>query len=129
MADQGKKLFDYLNSLDGVDAKHIVDLTIKGKPYTAVEYEQAGQTRLYVLGKLPACYRRSAKTMFRINGGDCDWYVACYMQKEPIEPHFAPFHPCGINFMLFAWDHASHKRIDYYEPRTRDRVNILLQEM
>jgi hypothetical protein len=57
------------------------------KPYTARGY--------YLLGELPASYKRLKRTAYRVNAGR--YYVAAYWQDDVVTKH----HPFGRMFMLF----------------------------
>jgi hypothetical protein len=121
------KLTDWLLSFPHVSDVREITATIKGKTYIGAHYCDSNfnnEPRLYLLGDLPACYRRTTKTAFVIDGAD--WYVACYMQSEPIPERFAAYHPCGKHFMLCQWKVTDGTPIDHYYLKPYDRVPTTL---
>lgn len=119
-------LKDWFISLgDHISDVRDVRVAIGRAIYDGVSYRDANfanEPRLYLLGDLPAAYKRSTHTAFVIAGAD--WYVACYMPAERITPEFAPFHPFGPHFMLCRWQVPSGEAIDAYEPRPYTRVLV-----
>ncbi len=120
------QLTSWLSQFPAVSDISEITVTIKGTKYTGARYCDSNfgnKPRLYLLGALPACYRRSSRTAFVIDGAD--WYVAAYMEQRRITEEFAPFHPCGEHFMLCCWD-APDGAIDRYELRPYNRVAATL---
>ena len=121
------QLTTWLSQFPTVSEIREINVTIKGTTYNGVSYRDSNfgnEPRLYLLGALPACYRRSSRTAFVIDG--VDWYVACYMTAERITLQFAPFHPCGEHFMLCRWGVPDGSAIDRYELRPYNRVAATL---
>lgn len=123
------KLKAYLETLPNVSRVRIVTVSIKGTSYEGCSYVDSNfgeQPRLYLLGFLPACYKRSTRTAFVIDGAD--WYVACYMQSAETlnNPQYAPYHPLGFHFMLCRWAVPDGGAIDRYEMRPYNRVPALV---
>jgi hypothetical protein len=123
-----KKLVEWLSQFPAVSDVREISVSIKGTTYNGASYRDSNfgdKPRLYLLGALPACYRRSSRTAFVIGGND--WYVACYMEARRIEenPSFAPFHPCGEHFMLCRWEVPDGSAIDRFELRPYNRVPVL----
>lgn len=87
-------------------------LTIQGVRYVACAYVQNGQRRIYVVGERPKCVMRRAKTCFRFDNLETDWYVAAYMPRERLCLNNHEFHPLGANFLLCAWRVPSGEPID-----------------
>jgi hypothetical protein len=115
---------NYLRTLPNCSGVLPVAVTIKGTRYEGAAYideaHNKEETRFYLLGELPACYRRSRHTTFRFDGDSRDWYIAGYMPRENLKPENARYNPCGINFLLMAWNHSS--AIDAHEPTPYARV-------
>lgn len=104
-------------------------VTIKGTTYQGASYidpSHNSQERIYLLGKLPACYRRSTRTCFRVTGDTRDWYVAAYMPAERLADEYLPFHPFGEHFMLVPWGVPDGSKIDRYAERPYARVSATL---
>lgn len=120
------KLTDWLAAIPTVSDIREITVTIKGTVYQGAAYRDANfanEPRYYMLGRLPAYYRRSARTAFVIDGAD--WYIACYITAERITPEYAPYHPCGEHFMLCRWQVPNGDAIDCYEPRHYRRVSAI----
>lgn len=119
-------LANWLAAMPHITCVRDIVVTIKGKRYAGAAYHDAhdagNKMRLYLLGELPACYRRSARTAFVIDGAD--WYVACYMQSEETmrDPRYSSHHPHGKHFILCRWAVPDGSAIDRYEPRPYNRV-------
>ena len=97
----------------------------KGMKYTDHRFNNVGIERVYLLGDLPTCYKRKAKTTFTFPGDPRDWYICAYMPPErfaTLEDQFKPFHPFGPHFLLTAWTH--NERLDHYEENKYTRVPI-----
>lgn len=122
-----ESLIEFLRS-HKCDKVEPIAITIKGTRYMGARYtdrHDPGRVRLYLLGDLPACYRRSSRTVFRFPGDEQDWYIAAHINADRITPENARFHPGGANFMLIAWDASDP--IDHYENRPRTRVVVTLE--
>jgi len=83
--------------------------------------------KLYLLGDLPAAYKRSSKTCFRFIGDSRDWYVACHSTPEVVnDDRFKPYHPLGVSVMLCPWAVPDGLAIDHYEPKPYARVGATI---
>lgn len=83
---------------------------------------------LYLVGPLPASYRKRSRTVYRFEGDAREWYVAGYADARAMAPQFAKFHPFGVAFYLRPWDVPGGESIDAGEwyagkPVTYTRVN------
>jgi hypothetical protein len=123
-------MFDTLKAwLEQHDCKEVfpIRVTIKGTSYEGVEYFQNNQYRIYLLGDLPSCYKRSRRTCFRLGSRDGDYYIACYANKNVTgDLRYQRYHPCGPNFMLSRWDVPDGSAIDAHEQRPFTRVQCRL---
>lgn len=120
------KLTEWLAAFDHTSDVSEISVTIKGTTYVGARYTQNDSVRLYLLGALPACYRRSTRTAFVIDGED--WYIACYMEGGKIAADNAQYHPHGEHFMLCKWSVPSGDAIDRYEPTPYTRVPTTIRE-
>jgi hypothetical protein len=116
-------LTDWLNSL-GIDDARAMTLTIRGTTYEAARYRDPkhpdAPERIYVIGRLPSCYRRSTHTVFLFEGDPHDWFVCAYMPADRLNDEITQLHPFGETFILTPWTHA--EPIDRHEPRPYSRV-------
>lgn len=113
----GTDISSWLHSL-GYDARPAVSpLRIGSVSYVGAEYRHDTVQRLYLLGDLPACYRRSSRVVFRIPHDERDWFVATYSDAAPSHPNRPPFGPF---FILHPW--TAPEPIDRYERTPRKRV-------
>jgi hypothetical protein len=124
-----KRVADYLAGLPGVQEVRPIRLAIGRQRYHGAWYRQARdhngtpyqQEACYLVGGLPAAYRRSTRVAFILPNSAADWYVACYMPADrAADPKFAAYHPFGATFQLMPWTAA--EPIDKYEPRPRRRI-------
>lgn len=119
-------LIEWLNQFPQVSNTREIVVTIKGKRYLGAAYRDSvfdNRDRYYLLGELPACYKRSSRTAFVIDGAD--WYVACYLPKVQLlmlTSEQATYHPFGEYFMLCRWQVPDGRTIDAYEIRPYNRV-------
>ncbi len=114
-----------LAAIDHLSNVRPIAVTIRGTRYEGAAYESTitrDKTVYYLLGERPACYLRSSRTVFVIDGAD--WYVQCYMPAERITPEIAAYHPHGAHFQLAAWSVPSGEAIDRYEMRPYNRVPV-----
>lgn len=99
----------------------------KGKPYSDSEdwipIETYEVHALYLLGELPASYRRSSKTCYVRNGDGRDWFVAGYYDKADVNP----LQPFGRHFLLQPW--TADLPIDQEEGKPRERMRIDVQSL
>lgn len=132
----------YLASLPSIAQIVPGTITIKGTDYECAWYTQTSQPvpsapnqsvshdrRIYCLGKLPACYRRSSHTVFRFPADIRDWYIACYMDTanlHRLKPEQMKYHPFGEMFILSAWQVPDGSAIDRYETRPYTRIAATL---
>lgn len=72
---------------------------------------------LYLVGPLPAAYRRSRCVAFRLPGDSRDWYVAGYYPSDLPNEH----HPLGRMLTLRPW--LDGEPIDAWRPRPYRRVD------
>jgi hypothetical protein len=141
------KVAEWLSTLPHVADVHPVSVTIKGKVYHGARYKQTvpiapgcpayarGERahiaeHMYLLGELPAHYRRSTKACYAIEGDDREWYVSSYFQDD-VMVHGSKFklhHPFGNTFMLSPWAVPDGGKIDQYEPRPYARVPLTIHE-
>jgi len=73
---------------------------------------------LYLVGPLPAAYRRTRRTVFRLPGDGRDWYVAGYYPVD--QPN--EYHPLGRMLQLRPWTDPSGRAIDAWSERPYPRV-------
>ena len=110
------KLVQWLKACDGVTHVSDVTMTIGKATWRGARYTQRGEERYYLIGYLPAGYRREC---FRRNLDDRDWYVAGYMQNmvDLQAPHHA-HHPFGRHWIMMCWDHERlGGRIDRHDTK------------
>ena len=75
---------------------------------------------LYLVGPLPAAYRRSQRVAFRLPGDGRDWYVAGWYPADlPNE-----YHPLGRMLTLRPW--LDGEPIDVWAPRPYRRVDATI---
>lgn len=117
------RIVKWLNSLQQVSDVQPITVTIKGTRYIGASYRDdifGGKLRLYLLGRLPACYRRSTRTVFVID--NADWYIASYMRADRLNAENKRYHPFGEMFMLCRWQVSDGSAIDRWELRPYNRV-------
>lgn len=114
---------DVAKWLRGLGCKNVlpVCVTIKGKDYQGARYVQQNSVRVFLVGKLPAAWLRSQKTVFRFNWDKRDWYVGTYVTDAALKSH-SGMHPFGYTFILFPWDVPSGETIDKYEHKPYTRI-------
>lgn len=83
--------------------------------------------RLYLVGDLPASYRKRPNgTCYTFKGGIHEWYVAGYYPPSNATAEslarFAAFHPFGANVLLFAWSLPNGDKIDRYSEKPYQRI-------
>lgn len=95
-------IVEFLESCDCINIEPMW-LTIGRSVYPAARYKQPRDygaiKAIYVVGELPASYRRSSHTVFL--AGNDKWYLAAYYNQKPN----SQFHPLGHNFMLMQAEH------------------------
>jgi hypothetical protein len=131
-------LQEWLESHGCYDVSPVV-LTIGRTTYEGCRYRkriealQNARTRepyvreaIYVLGGLPAAYRRSTKVAFRFTGDDRDWYVGGYVTEAvATSPDTERFHYEGYAaFQLFPWDASDGLQIDSFEEHPYRRIEV-----
>lgn len=119
----------WLASLESVASVEAVRVTIGKACFDGARYvdKQTGDSRLYLLGEVPASYRRSTHVCYNFEGDSRDWYIAYYMPRERLTPEYAPHHPFGPHFGLFAWSVPDGSRIDSHEEKSYARVAATLE--
>ncbi len=144
------KLTDWLETFEHISTVTPMTIEIQGKIYEAASYvakfnttescdayrrgeRTYWQSFIYVLGELPACYRRSSHVAFTIAGDPSEWYVACYWpgliyRKQLSDATPTEYQPFGPNFMLSPWNTADGKAIDYYEDKSYKRVLLTVMK-
>lgn len=92
--------------------------------------KQFTQEAYYLLGALPASYKRSTRTCYRFTKyGTRDWYVVCHMPAERITAEYALYHPHGASFTLMPYDGTpAAPTIDHLEPHVYTRITAHVQE-
>lgn len=140
LSDTHRALLAHLRSCSSMLTVRPCTVTIGGEQWPAAYYQQereapAGcrnpgryvQTAIYVVGPLPATYKK-AKTYMEAGlrghricfpfaepheGAPREWYVAGGMY-EPPAPEYAQYHPLGCWFQLMPWYIANcpQERID-----------------
>lgn len=120
---------EWLSKLSNIRDVQEACVTIRGTTYDGVSYRDDNHgdgERLLLIGELPSCYRRSARTTFRFEGDERDWYVACYWNLEAAahagRPLVNEYHPSGATFMLCPWQIPSGEAIDCWDERPYARV-------
>ena len=124
MAEQ--TLAEWLNTLETVQPRFTVTTTVNlGKEtFQGCSYRDTnGDTRLYLLGKLPKSYMRRRKTCYSVLA--VDWYVAGYTQGD-IKPEFQAYHPFGEHFLLAMWD-PKGPAIDAHEVHKYTRLPLVAE--
>lgn len=128
---QMTKLTEWLSAMPQVSECRDIVITIRGTRYVGAAYRDSvfgDALRYYLLGELPACYKRSTKTVFVIDGAD--WYIACYVPADRITADVANYHPCGASFMLCRCPSGdSIDRYNYHrgEHHPYNRVNCTIE--
>lgn len=99
--------------------------------------ETYSQTLFYVVGERPKKLKENRKTLdgmlgskydLRFPDDDGDWYTACYINGDALEPQFAQYHPFGANFILSRWPHEEfQQRIDHHEKKKYPRLPVEVQ--
>lgn len=86
------------------------------------------QEAIYLLGGLPASYRRSRRLAFVIDGDEREWFVASWVTaKTAGTGAFAKFHFEGNPaFQIMPW--SADSQIDQYEDRPYERKQIEVLE-
>jgi hypothetical protein len=99
--------------------------TFPGARYTE-DRDGNVEERLYLIGELPASYRRSHEVCYRTSDSQCDWFIAAWFLKtgENVEYHEA--HPFGSHFILALWSMPQGWTIDRYEPKPYRRLPMTL---
>lgn len=67
-------------------------------------FEPAPRTEavLYLLGNVPAAYKRSRRVCWQFDGDERDWYLAAFADAA-IAADLPEFHPFGAWFQLRQW--------------------------
>lgn len=126
------KLTEWLSSFPQVSSAGELRVTIRGTTYEAARYVETldhngkpyTQEKIYCLGALPACYRRSRRVAFNFPNDSRDWYIAAYLPRENLRAANAKFHPFGINFLLMPWGVPDGSKIDSHEARPYRRFPV-----
>jgi hypothetical protein len=96
----GLDVAKWLQSLDSVTGASPVLVTIGRSEYPGAIYSTVdGEDRIYLLGSLPASYRRSTHTVYRFRHDGVVWFIGGYFDKDP-EGQYKAFHPFGHWFGL-----------------------------
>lgn len=110
-------------------------VTIKGTTYNAVRYSDAGRTRYYVLGTLPAHYKRSRRAVYVASNHRQELYIGGYADSDTAENH-PKFHKFGAWFDLSLWyskckglDGRKFGKIDRDELKPYERIRITIDKL
>jgi hypothetical protein len=97
------------------------------RAYTEGEREYV-QEALYLLGDLPATYRRSRRIAFLIDGEEHEWYLASWVTDATAKSErYGMFHFEGhAAFQIMPWSVGG--KIDEHEERPYRRVAIRVAE-
>jgi hypothetical protein len=126
-----EKLVAYLSALPNCSGVKPVKVSLGRATYEGAQYVDSnfGTTpRLYLIGDLPKSYLRRRKTCYTFEGDSRDWYIAGYMTADRMTEKFAPYHPCGANVLLCAWD-SPQGSIDSHEEKRYTRVAASLESV
>jgi hypothetical protein len=97
-------------------------------PFPGAKYTEdrdgSPEERLYLVGELPASYRRSHKVCYRTADCDRDWYIAAWFLKTGENVEYHECHPFGNHFILALWSMPNGWTIDKCEPTPYRRMSI-----
>lgn len=129
---------DWLKTLDHIEPAGPIGVKIGHSTYHGGAYfEKAreGSHRepiMYLLGNLPASYKRSTHVCYRFPNETHDWYVAGFADAA-VASAMPQFHPFGPWFQLRQWpsgispfDGQEYETIDHFNERAFTRVKIRL---
>jgi hypothetical protein len=116
----------WLLSLQHIAAAVPVMVQIGKQVFPGARYslDQDGmpEERLYLVGELPASYRRSHKVCFRTADSERDWYIAAWFLQCAENTEYREAHPLGSHFLLAVWSMPDGWTIDKYESKPYCRV-------
>jgi hypothetical protein len=115
------KVAEWLRGCPDTSEVSPVTVTISKQTYHGAKYRQrGGEARLYLVGDLPASYRRSTHVAYRFADDSREWYIGCYWQGGTVPADQERYHPFGHSFILFPWVHS--EPIDYGERKPYRRI-------
>ena len=115
---------DWLRTLPDVQEASPLTIKIGRTVYPAASYHQWRTApdggvyvheAIYLVGPLPAAYKRSRRVALTLPGEAAEWYVGGYFQESNPQPQHAPYHPFGPNVLLMPWRVPSGEAIDAHE--------------
>jgi hypothetical protein len=137
-------LMEWFESHHGITHAESVRVTIGRTTYDGVLYKQTMETprnthayvdgereyqreAIYLLGDLPAAYRRRKSTCFTITGDEREWYIGSWNTREVAnDPEYAKFHYEGnAGFQLMPW--TADSKIDDHARTPYQRVAITVE--
>lgn len=99
--------------------------TFSGARYTE-DREGSAEERLYVVGELPASFRRSHKVCYRTADSDRDWFIAAWFLQQAFSVEWTQVHRFGSHFILALWSMPQGWEIDKFDAKPYRRVPMTI---
>ena len=99
--------------------------TFPGAKYTE-DREASVEERLYLVGELPASFRRSRKVCFRTSDSRCDWFIASWHRMVGFSREYQEVFRFANHFILAQWSMPEGWTIDKFEPKAYRRVPMTI---
>jgi hypothetical protein len=96
-----------------------------GAKYTE-DREASVEERLYLIGELPASFRRSHKVCYRTVDSERDWYIAAWFRETGFSVEWRQVHRFGSHLILAQWSMPPGWTIDKFEAKPYRRVSMTI---
>ena len=128
--DIATKVAKWLLSLQHIAMTTPVRVTIGKHTFPGAKYtedrEGSAEERLYLVGELPASFRRSHKVCYRTADSECDWYIAAWFRETGFSIEWRQVHRFGSHFILALWSMPQGWEIDKFDAKPYRRIPMTI---